>query len=325
MNAGTAKSLVALALLATAGCATVPQNDPIVMDARTAVYAARTDPRVVTYAPLELEQAINTMDRVDQAVRDAAYVDDVHRLAYLAQQRAAFARETGRVKAAEAAAAAANAERQRVELEARAREAETARLSARDAQYQAEASRRQAEAARDQAAAAQRQAEIAQRQASSAQEQAQAVQQQALVSDARARALQDQLVELAAQPTDRGLVVTLGDFVFDSGRAQLQPGGIRTVRKLADFLKAYPERMVAIEGFTDSAGNISTNQQLSERRAQAVQLALIDMGIDPSRIVVRGYGEAYPVASNATSSGRQLNRRVEVVISDRAGMVAPRG
>ncbi len=325
MNAGTAKSLVALALLAAAGCATVPENDPVVMDARNAVYAARNDPRVATYAPLELDQAISTMSRVDRAVHDAANVDDVHNLAQLARQRALFAQETARAKAAEAAAAAANAERQRIELAARARDAEVAKQSALDAQYQAEASRRQAEAARDQAAAAQRQAEIAQRQAASVQDQAHAAQQQVLASEARARALQEQLLDLAAQPTDRGLVVTLGDFVFDSGHAQLQPGGVRTVRKLADFLKAYPDRTVAIEGFTDSAGNVYSNQQLSERRAQAVQLALIDMGVDPRRIVVRGYGDAYPVASNATPTGRQLNRRVEVVISDRDGRVAPRG
>jgi outer membrane protein OmpA-like peptidoglycan-associated protein len=322
MNAGTAKSLVALALLAAAGCATVPENDPIVMDARAKVYAAQSDPLVTTYAPLELDRAVSTIKQVDRAVHDAANVDDVHHLAQLARERAVFAQEAARAKAAEAAA---NAERQRIELAARAREAEVARQNALDAQVQAEASRRQAEAARDQAAAAQRQAELAQRQATSVQDQAQIARQQALASEVRARALQDQLVELAAQPTDRGLVVTLQDFVFDSGHAQLQPGGIRTVRRLADLLKAYPERAVAIEGFTDSAGNIYSNQQLSEQRAQAVQLALIDMGIDPRRIIVRGYGEAYPVASNATPAGRQLNRRVEVVISDRAGGVVPRG
>jgi len=322
MNAGIAKSLVALALLAAAGCATVPENDPIVMDARAAVYAAQSDPRVATYAPTELDRAVDTMNRVERAVHDAANVDDVHRLAQMARERAVLAQETARARAVEAAA---NAERQRIELAARAREAEAARQSALDAQVQAESSRRQAEAARDQAAAAQRQAELAQRQAASVQEQATVAQQQALASDARARALQAQLVDLAAQPTDRGLVVTLQDFVFDSGHAQLQPGGVRAVRKLADVLKAYPERTVAIEGFTDSAGNIYANQQLSEQRAQAVQLALIDMGIDPRRIIVRGYGEAYPVASNATPTGRQLNRRVEVVISDRGGVVAPRG
>src|SRR6266542_2706133 len=155
MNPGTAKSVVALALLAAAGCATVSVNDPDVADARAAVYAARSDPRVTTYAPLELDQAVITMNRVDQLVRDAGNVDEVHHLAYLARQRAALAQETARIKAAEAAVAAANAERQRVELAARAREAEAAKQSARDAQYQAEMSRRQAEAARDQAASAQ--------------------------------------------------------------------------------------------------------------------------------------------------------------------------
>lgn len=329
MDPRIAKSMIALALLAAAGCATVPENDLIVADARAAVYAASNDPNVATYAPIELQQAVTTMNRVDRLVHDAGDIDEVHHLAYLAQQRAALARETARTKAAEAAVAAANAERQRIELAARAREAEAAKQSARDAQFQAEMSRRQAEAARDQATAAQRQADFARNQAANAQQQAQAAQQaaqeHAAASDARASLLQQQLTELSAQPTDRGLVVTLHDVLFDSGRAQLQPGGIRAVRKLADFLIAYPDRTVAIEGFADSSGNGYVNQELSERRAQAVQLALIDMGVNPARIVVRGYGDAYPVASNATPVGRQMNRRVEVVISDHAGTVSPRG
>jgi outer membrane protein OmpA-like peptidoglycan-associated protein len=325
MNPRTTQAVVALAFAALAGCATVSERDPVVADARGAVYAARIDPKVATYAPLELEQAIAAMNRVEQLVHDAANVDDVHRVAYVARERATVAQEKARIKSEEAAIAAANAERQRIELAARAREAEQAKQSARDAQYQAELSRRQAEAAREQASAAQRQAELAQQQAANAQDQAQAVQQQAQSRVVESRVLQQQLIELAAQPSDRGFVVTLHDMLFDTGRATLQPGGVRAVHKLADFLNAYPERTIAIEGFADSSGNGYANQQLSERRAQTVQLALIDMGIDARRIVVRGYGEAYPVASNSTPAGRQMNRRVEVVISDRAGAVPPRG
>jgi outer membrane protein OmpA-like peptidoglycan-associated protein len=325
MNRRTTQAAVALAVAALAGCATVSERDPAVADARAAVYAARIDPQVATYAPDELDQAIAAMNRAEQLVREAANVDDVRRLAYVARERANVAQEKARIKAQEAAIAAANAERQRIELAARAREAEQAKQSARDAQYQAELSRRQAEAAREQASAAQRQAELAQQQAASAQNQAQVAQEQLQSRATESRLLQQQLIELAAQPSDRGLVVTLNDMLFDTGRATLQPGGMRAVYKLADFLNAYPERTVAIEGFADGAGTSYANQQLSERRAQTVQLALIDMGIDARRIVVRGYGEAYPVASNSTPAGRQMNRRVEVVISDRAGAIPPRG
>jgi len=90
-------------------------------------------------------------------------------------------------------------------------------------------------------------------------------------------------------------------------------------------MSAYPQRRVSIEGFTDSVGNPDANQKLSERRASAVRIALIDRGIDPARLVARGYGEEYPVATNSNSAGRQLNRRVEIVISDATGMIGSRG
>jgi len=112
--------------------------------------------------------------------------------------------------------------------------------------------------------------------------------------------------------------------LFDTGSATLRPGGQRVVAWLADFLREYPERTLAIEGFTDSVGGDTFNQDLSERRAASVRVALIQSGIDGSRIDVRGYGKAFPVASNDTAEGRQRNRRVEVVISDARGGIAPR-
>ena len=116
----------------------------------------------------------------------------------------------------------------------------------------------------------------------------------------------------------------MGDLLFDTGSAHLNPGGLRVVDRLIEFMNAYPQRRVSIEGFTDSTGNPVSNQVLSERRASAVRLALIDRGIDPARLVARGYGEDYPVASNTNPVGRQLNRRVEIVISDANGAIASR-
>jgi outer membrane protein OmpA-like peptidoglycan-associated protein len=89
------------------------------------------------------------------------------------------------------------------------------------------------------------------------------------------------------------------------------------------YLTAHPDLVISVEGFTDDAGNMNWNQQLSERRALAVQSALAALGVDARRIVVRGYGPAYPIASNDTSVGRQMNSRVEIVISDH-GYVIPR-
>ena len=105
-----------------------------------------------------------------------------------------------------------------------------------------------------------------------------------------------QLKELNAKKTERGLVITLGDVLFSTNKAQLKSGGMRNVQKLADFLKQYPQHKVLVEGYTDSTGSDSLNQELSERRANAVRTALLDMGISSDRINTRGYGEAFPVA-----------------------------
>jgi outer membrane protein OmpA-like peptidoglycan-associated protein len=96
------------------------------------------------------------------------------------------------------------------------------------------------------------------------------------------------------------------------------------VQKLADVLKQNPQRNVAIEGFTDSTGSEDYNQELSERRADAVRDTLMNMGIDAARITTRGYGKNFPVASNGNEAGRQLNRRVEVIISDESGNITSR-
>ena len=129
---------------------------------------------------------------------------------------------------------------------------------------------------------------------------------------------------MQAVKADRGLVMTLGDVLFDVNQADLKPGGILTVEKLAAFLAEYPGRRVMIEGFTDSTGAAEYNQALSERRALAVRTALLEKGIKSDRIEFRGYGKQYPVASNDTAAGRQLNRRVEIIISDETGAIPSR-
>jgi len=108
------------------------------------------------------------------------------------------------------------------------------------------------------------------------------------------------------------------------GAANLKPGANRALDNLAQFMRQHPERNVAIEGFTDSTGSEQYNEILSERRAYAVKDALVARGIAPNRISARGYGEAYPVATNDTAAGRQLNRRVEVAISRDSGQVSER-
>jgi len=131
---------------------------------------------------------------------------------------------------------------------------------------------------------------------------------------AKAARLQAEVDELKAKPTDRGLVLTLGDVLFSTGKAELNSGGTRKIDQLAQFLNEHKDRRVQVDGFTDSVGTDAYNLDLSQRRANAVQSALQGRGIESSRITTQGYGKEFPVAGNTDSGGRQLNRRVEVII-----------
>ncbi len=140
-------------------------------------------------------------------------------------------------------------------------------------------------------------------------------------ANAKAKALAE---ELKAKNTDRGMTITLGDVLFDTGKSQLKSGAMRSLQKLAMFLQQYPDRKVSIEGFTDSRGGDDYNQTLSERRADAVRESLTGLGVSSDRIETHGFGKQYPVASNDDAAGQQMNRRVEIVVSNDNQAVKPR-
>jgi outer membrane protein OmpA-like peptidoglycan-associated protein len=203
---------------------------------------------------------------------------DIEQAAYLAKRHADVATEQIARGQAEQKTAEAEAARQKVVSQAREQEAVAAK-------QQADADKQRAQLS----------AEDAQRNAAS---------------------LEAQLRDLQAKQTDRGLVLTLGDVLFDSGQATLKPGAASTIDRLAAFLTQSPERSVAIEGHTDSMGSDSFNLSLSENRANSVKAALVAKGIQAQRIVAVGKGEGVPVASNDNSAGRQQNRRVEIIVSN---------
>lgn len=132
---------------------------------------------------------------------------------------------------------------------------------------------------------------------------------------ADAEAARREIDELNAKETERGLVVTLGDMLFETGNAQLTGNAFANLGKLSNFLNKYPERTLVIEGHTDSVGSESSNQSLSQRRADSVRQYLLQQGVASNRLTAFGKGESYPVASNDSTSGRALNRRVEVIIA----------
>jgi outer membrane protein OmpA-like peptidoglycan-associated protein len=303
MKAHFLKSAIFAGAVLLAGCSTVPTTTATLDEARADYIAASNNPQVASYAPVEFRQASEALDRANQAAATRESLDTIDRLAYVAKQRVATAQEVARAKSAEAEIANAGRERDRVQLEARTAEAERAKREAANANAQVA---------------------VAQQQAQDAQAQAAAAQQQAAQLAERSARLEAILVELHAQKTERGMVVTIGDVLFATDRAELNANGVATVRKLAEVMQQNPDRTVLVEGFTDSTGSTAHNQDLSERRAQAVAQALTGLGVPRERVAMRGYGEAYPVASNDNASNRQLNRRVEIVLSNEGASIPPR-
>jgi len=146
--------------------------------------------------------------------------------------------------------------------------------------------------------------------------------QEAREANLRAQTLEQELADLKAKKTDRGLVLTLGDVLFDTGKATLKSGAYPTIERLASALKEVPARKVMIEGHTDSVGSDEFNMQLSQSRAQSVQAALLERGVQGQQIATIGKGESTPIASNDDAGGRQQNRRVEMIFQEDPARVA---
>lgn len=286
-NRSFAMTLIAAAVLAA--CSTAPMNNAMLDQARSDYRSAQDDPQTRDLAGGELKLAGDAVTTADAALQRGEQTVEVDHLAYVARQRVAIANETAKQKAAELAVSNAGAARDKTRLDARTNEADAAGLKTVQAQ-------------RDTASA--------KRDASDAQ--------------AHATALEAQLADLNAKQTERGMVISIGDVLFDTDRAELRSGAARNVDKLVAFMKQYPQRRAMIEGFTDNTGSDSHNLSLSGRRADAVRTAMVDMGVGGERLTTHGYGEAFPVAGNDSAGGRQANRRVEIVLSDEVGNITPR-
>jgi outer membrane protein OmpA-like peptidoglycan-associated protein len=128
--------------------------------------------------------------------------------------------------------------------------------------------------------------------------------------------MQKQIDLLQAEATDRGLVLTLGDVLFATGRSEVKVGSASNLNKLVAFLNKYPDRKVQIEGHTDNVGSLDSNQGLSQRRAESVKSYLVQQGISAQRLSASGMGESQPVSDNESESGRQQNRRVVAIIDN---------
>jgi len=281
--------MLAVGGLLAIGCGGGPRNNPLLDDARASVAAAVNDTAVVTSAPEVLDQAEATLRSAERLFEEGADAVEVEHYAYLTRQHIARAEALAELRSREREIERAELERQQVVLQAREREAEAERREADLARSDADLARSDTEAALE-----------------------------------RARELSEQVAELEARQTERGLVLTLSEVLFDVGRAILKEGGQRTVGQLATFLQEYPERVVLVEGHTDITGSLQLNLDLSRRRAEAVKSSLMQRGISGERVRTVGLGPEFPVAGNNTAAGRQQNRRVEIIISDEEGRIIER-
>lgn len=289
----------AVASILLTACAAAPVKPDGAMEARVKLTQLQSDPNLASRAPAAIKDA-------DLAVRAAEQPEPNKELAahkvYLADRKVDTARALAETRFAEDQRAALTADRDNSRLEARTREADAAKgqvATARAEGAEQKAAADQARAAADQARSDTNAAQLA-----------------AANSEQQSAELQRQVDALHAKPTDRGLVLTLGDVLFTTGKSDLKPGATGNLTKLAAFLDKYPDRSVAIQGYTDSVGDEDYNQMLSERRAESVKAYLTAQGIGATRLIVSGKGRSDPVADNYTAAGRQQNRRVEVVISN---------
>jgi len=238
-----------------AACASQPPHNGQLEEARSAVQTLSADPLAQQAAAHDLQAARDNLRLADDAQSKREPEAEVTHLAYLAQRHA----DAGQARIEEARArqevASAEQDRNRVLLEARTKEAQRA----------------------------QTQAQVAQNQADAAQQQAQSAQQQL-------QAAQQQLQDMQAKQTNRGMVLTLGDVLFDTNKATLKPGAAQRLDRLATFMQSNPNEKLIVEGYTDSTGSEEYNQELSQRRAQAVADALASRGVPASRYTVVGRG-----------------------------------
>jgi outer membrane protein OmpA-like peptidoglycan-associated protein len=293
--------LVGVAASLLAACASVPQRSAQVDQARAEIDTLAQEPLAQQAAGRDLAAARESLQQADVAQQHDQPPAIVDHLAYLAMRHA----QAGEARVSEARArqevARAQEDRNKILLDSRTREARNAQAQAQDAQAKAQ---------------------NAQADAQSAQAQADLAKNAALAAQAQLASTQQQLADLQAKKTDRGMVVTLGDVLFDTGQATLKPGADLVIGRLATFLNANPQTKIMIEGHTDSRGTDEYNDALSERRARAVSNALSVRGVSQDSLRTMGRGKAYPVASNDTPEGRQQNRRVEIIFSDASGQFA---
>jgi len=283
----TPGALLMVAMLTA--CSTTPRSTSLLDSTRQQYQIVQNNPRITQLAPIEMRQADDAMVLANNAASNNESREEIDKLAYLAGKKIDIAKEAAKQKNAENKIANAGKERDEMRLDQRTQDVNQEKNRADQAVYAAQ---------------------VAQANTQTAQQ--------------KVTALSVELADLKAKNTDRGIVITLGDLLFGTNDARLNPDGMHELQKLATVLQVHQQQTLLIEGHTDSTGGSAYNLQLSERRANAVSSALQLMGVQRARITMHGYGEQFPVSDNSTAENRQMNRRVEIILSDDAGHIVNR-
>ncbi len=314
------------AALVLAACASTPELNEELAAVQQRLEVVENDDSIQRYAAEEVDEAREAVERAARAWEEKGVTPRFDHLLYVAERLLDIAETQASVERIGVEARELSEERERLRLEARITRAEMAEMSARARAAESEAEAQAAAAAalreraeRERATSEREQAErerrLAEERRAEAELEARAARQEAEQAREQLAELRNRFAELQAEQTERGLLLTLRDVLFDFNEADLKSGAQRQMAELASYLQTYSDRPIRIEGFTDSTGSDEYNQALSERRAESVEAALVANGVDPDRIATQGYGEEYPVAGNDTDTGRAQNRRVEIIIS----------
>jgi outer membrane protein OmpA-like peptidoglycan-associated protein len=307
--------------IALAGCAAAPKRDATQDRLLAAYEALDRDPSLGPLAQGERARARQALDVLAQSTGRAR-----ESRATVAERRLQIARAAAEAELSARQLDQLARERDRILLDASRRDAELARLESEKLRLQNLARIEEAQRAEQRADDAllmseqsSAEAEQAKRLAQAQSEVAALARQEADLAGAAADSLRLQLQSMTARSDARGQVMTLAGDAFSSGQSSLRPEARANLQRVVEFVQQNPGQSVLIEGHTDAQGGANANQVLSQRRAEAVRAALIEDGVDASRLSAMGLGEDRPVADNASGEGRARNRRVEIVVQGAGG------
>jgi len=328
MIASVSRLLAVVVVAVTiAACASAPKKDLALEQVKAQLEELKSNEELAEYAPLALGEAERALRQAEAETGDKTY--RIH-LIYMADRKIQIARAVAQREQLDQEYVRLNDERNAMLVRASQLEADRARLEAEQARMITQATAEDAQRARDEAKQAQqreaqsvRTAEQARQEANQAKALAASsvtaadlARREADLASEQADSLRRQLENLQLRQTESGVVVTLGDVLFESGQTELKEEAHASLVEVVDLLQSEPDKNIRIEGHTDATGDAVTNLKISAQRANEVLEALVALGVDSARVTTAGMGEDFPIASNETEEGRGRNRRVDVILLD---------